>query len=144
MPIENPTNNPNSYRLERFKVDGVQIRTPFTYKPVFATTSTEDSDRTQDLKMHNTVMGTVYGYDMTWERLRWDEISVIISSMINKNSFIFHHPSPLVPWQWIDSAFYVADFNMDAQDLSEGVGVWTNLSINVRSINPVNVDGGEC
>ena len=38
---------------EQFKIDNVVIRAPDSYKPVFATTSTEDSKRSQDLVMHN-------------------------------------------------------------------------------------------
>lgn len=34
---------------EQFKIDNVVIRAPDSYKPVFATTSTEDSKRSQDL-----------------------------------------------------------------------------------------------
>ena len=140
---------------DKFQVDGVTIRTPFTYKPVFATTSTEKSARTQDLKMHNTVMGTISGYDMTWEVLSWEELATIMNAMLiyvplnpfeprtYKNEFIFHHPSPLVPYTWVDGKFYVADFNMAAQDLSaDGVGKWRDLSINVRSIDPISLYGG--
>ena len=49
---------------EQFEIDNVVIRAPDSYKPVFATTSTEDSKRSQDLIMHNTPMGTIGGYDM--------------------------------------------------------------------------------
>ena len=52
-----------------FEVDGVGIPAPTKYQPVFATTSTEDSDRTQDLIMHNTPMGTISGYNMQWDSL---------------------------------------------------------------------------
>ena len=62
---------------ERFTIDGTAIKTPDTYKPVFATTSTEDSDRTQDLIMHNTPLGTIAGYDMTWKSLKSDRKSVV-------------------------------------------------------------------
>ena len=123
---------------ERFTVDGTEIRTPTTYKPVFATTSTEDSDRTQDLIMHNTPMGTIAGYDLTWESLTSEEISVIINSMMNKPYFQFHHRDPRQASGWSTAEFYASNYSMQAQRLGEREGeLWSGLSINVRSIYPV-------
>ena len=50
--------------------DYIRIKAPIKYDPVLATTSTEDSDRTQDLVMHNTPMGTIIGYDIWKENKR--------------------------------------------------------------------------
>jgi len=123
---------------EKFMIDGMEIKTPDSYKPVFATTSTEDSDRTQDLIMHNTPMGTIAGYDMTWKALKSSEISAILNSMMNKESFSFHHRDPRKASGWSTSYFYASNFNMSAQRLSEQSGeLWSDLSINVRSIYPV-------
>lgn len=122
---------------ELFKIDGAAIAAPTTYKPVFATTSTEDSDRDQSLVMHNTPMGTIAGYDMVWENLSWDEISKILNGMLNKPEFIFHHKDPTIPNQWIDRTFYASNFNMAAQILEDNEERWTDLSINVRRIQPV-------
>ena len=41
---------------ECFKIDGVAIAAPETYKPVFSTTSTKSTKRDQSLTMHNSVM----------------------------------------------------------------------------------------
>lgn len=120
-----------------FEIDGVQIATPTQYKPIFATTSTDDSDRTQDLVMHNTPIGTVAGYDLVWKSLRNNEISTILNSMMNKPKFSFHHKSPLAPNGWSDADFYATNFNMGAQRLQDGEELWTDLSISVRSIEPV-------
>ena len=49
---------------ECFKIDGVAIAAPETYKPVFSTTSTKSTKRDQSLTMHNSVMGTISGYDL--------------------------------------------------------------------------------
>ena len=68
---------------ESFTVDGVAIAAPSTYKPVFATTSTKSSKRDQELSMHNSPMGTIGGYDLTWDVLSWEEIAVILNGMIN-------------------------------------------------------------
>ena len=123
---------------ERFSINGTTIKTPDSYKPVFATTSTEDTDRTQDLVMHNTPLGTIAGYDMTWKSLKSSEISAILNLMMNKPSFSFHHRDPRNASGWSTADFYASNFNMSAQRLGEQTGeLWSDLSINVRSIYPV-------
>lgn len=122
---------------EQFRIDGVAIAAPNAYKPVFATTSTEDSDRDQSLVMHNTPMGTIAGYDMAWEVLTWQEIAAILNSMLNKSKFMVHHPDPTIPGAWVDRTFYASNFKMAAQTLEDGEEVWTDLSINIRRIEPI-------
>ncbi len=122
---------------EQFRIDGVAIAAPNAYKPVFATTSTEDSDRDQSLVMHNTPMGTIAGYDMAWEVLTWQEIAAILNSMLNKTKFMVHHPDPTIPGAWVDRTFYASNFKMAAQTLEDGEEVWTDLSINIRRIEPI-------
>ena len=51
-----------------FGFNGTPVRTPDTFQPSAATTSTDDSDRTQDLVMRNTPIGTV---DEVYERRPW-------------------------------------------------------------------------
>lgn len=121
---------------EQFKVDNVTIKAPDSYEPVFATTSTNDSVRTQDGIMHNTPMFTIGGYNMQWGQLTWNEISAILNSMLGKSSFSFHHKDPTVPGQWIDKTFYASNFDMAAQTLKDGEEKWEGLSINVRRIMP--------
>lgn len=120
-----------------FKIDGVEIAAPSEYKPVFATTSTDDSGRDQNLVMHNTPIGTIAGYDMKWEILSWNEVAAILNGMLNKSEFTFHHKDPTVPGKWIDRTFYASNYNMAAQTLEEEEEVWTDLSINVRRIEPI-------
>jgi len=122
---------------EKFSIDGQEIKTPTDYQPVFATTSTEDSDRTQDLIMHNTPMGTIAGYNMKWTNLSWEECATIINLMKNKSSFSFHHKDPCNPGGWSDADFYASNFQMSAQRLKDGQELWSDLAINVRSIYPV-------
>lgn len=120
-----------------FKVDGIIIKTPTSYKPVLATTSTEDSGRTQDLVLHNVVLGTVIGFDMQWDCLTSLEIYTILNAMIDKSSFLFYHRSPLSASGWETASFQASNFNMAAQRLQDGQELWSGLTINVRSINPV-------
>lgn len=118
-----------------FKIDGIVIVEPETYKPVFSTTSTKNSKRDQSLNMHNSVMGTINGYDLTWGELTWEEIAVILNALIDKKSFTFHHKDPRIPGRWVDGIFYCSNFNMAAQTLEENEEKWTDLSINVRRMS---------
>lgn len=124
--------------IARFEVDGVEIPAPTSYKPKFATTSTEDSDRTQDLIMHNTPMGTIAGYDMQWDSLNNEEVALILNSMMNKSSFMFRHRDPTVSDGWSISAFYASNYSLDTQRLGteSSQELWSGLQINVRAINP--------
>ena len=125
---------------EQFSIDGVTIKAPDAggYKPVFATTSTEDSDRTQDLIMHNTPMGTIAGYNLTWTNLTSQEISTILNAVMNKPKFSFHHRDPRDASGWSTADFYASNFDIDAGRLGDSTGeLWAKLSFNVRSIYPV-------
>lgn len=122
---------------EQFKIDGVTIKAPDEYKPVFATTSTDDSDRDQRLVMHNTPIGTIAGYDLKWGWLTWTEIAVILNAMLNKAQFTFHHKDPTIPGIWIDRTFYASNYTMAAQTLEDGDEMWDGLSINIRRTEPI-------
>lgn len=117
---------------EQFRIDGVAIAAPETYKPVFSTTSTKSTKRDQSLTMHNSVMGTIAGYDMTWGELTWNETATILNALIDKKSFTFHHKDPRIPGKWIDAVFYCSNYSMDAQTLEENEEKWTGLAINIR------------
>jgi len=119
----------------KFLIDGVEIKAPTSYKPVFATTSTEDSDRTQDLVMHNTPMGTIAGYDMQWDSLTTQEAQTILKGMMNKSQFSFYHHDLLNGW--VSRDFYASNFNVQAVRLKDGEELWSGLSINIRAINPI-------
>ena len=120
---------------ERYAIDGTEIRTPITYKPQFATTSTEDSDRTQDLVMHNTPMGTITRYDMTWGHLSTEEVQSILSLTMNKPKFQFHHFDIFMGWTNKD--FYASNFSVDCVRITEEGEVWEGLTINFIAINPI-------
>lgn len=122
---------------ECFKIDGVAIAAPENYKPVFSTTSTKKSKRDQSLRMHNSVMGTINGYDMTWGELSWDEIAVILNALINKKSFTFHHKDPRIPGKWVDATFYCSNYSMGAQTLKDNEEKWTDLTINIRRMSKI-------
>lgn len=51
--------------------------------------------------------------------------------------FVVHHPDPTIPGVWVDKTFYASNFKMAAQTLEDGEEVWTDLSINIRRIEPI-------
>lgn len=122
-----------------YKIDGVDIKAPETYKPQFATTSTEDSDRTQDLVMHNKPMGTITRYDMTWGNMSTNEVRTILQACMNKESFQFTHFD--IFQGWVTKPFYASNFSVEAVRIVE-IGsrpeeVWKGLTINFIAINPI-------
>ena len=124
--------------------DYIEIKAPVSYKPQLATTSTEDSDRTQDLVMHNTPMGTIMGYDMVWGSLKTEDARMILDLMVNKSYFSMYHFDIFDGWTYRD--FYASNFSLDAvrlrqyrrHDVIYNEELWTGLTINIRSINPHN------
>jgi len=125
------------------KGDYIRIQAPVEYKPVLATTSTEDSDRTQDLVMHNTPMGTIVGYDMVWGDMSTDEVRKILDLMVNKPSFSMHHFN-ILTGEWSYDDFYASNFNVEGVRLRQyryhdhlyNEECWKGLSINIRAIYP--------
>ena len=123
--------------------DYIRIKAPIQYKPILATTSTEDSDRTQDLVMHNTPMGTIVGYDMVWGDMSTEDVQMILDLMVNKASFNMHHFDIFEGWQYKD--FYASNFNVecvrlrqyyDSDHVLHNEESWKGLTINIRPIYP--------
>lgn len=131
--------------------DYIRIKAPVEYKPILATTSTPDSDRTQDLVMHNTPMGTIVGYNMVWGDMSTEDMRMILDLMVNKSSFNIHHFDIFRGWSYDD--FYASNFNVEGVRLRQyrlnnhlyNEESWKGLSINIRAIYPytVNVNQGE-
>ena len=124
--------------------DYIRIKAPVEYKPILATTSTPDSDRTQDLVMHNTPMGTIVGYDMVWGDMGTEDVRMILDLMVNKSSFNMHHFDIFDGWCYKD--FYASNFNVNSVRLRQywhnhdlyNEESWKGLSINIRAIYPHN------
>ena len=121
---------------KRIDFNTVPIKQPDKCDPVFATTSTEDSDRNMVLVMKNTVLGTVYGYDMEWSELSLTECATILQQVLNKSEFSMYHLSSY-HGTWRRDKFYASNVNIGAKTLKDGEEKWESLSINVRSINPL-------
>ncbi len=119
-----------------FEFNGIKVKTPDTFRPNMATTSTEDSDRTQDLVMHNTPMGTVQNGALEWKYIELDEAALILSQVVNKSEYSLRYPDPLTG-RWEVSTFYTSNYSLGTHMISNGKSVWESLSFNAVRIRPV-------
>lgn len=116
-----------------FKISGVRVMTPTTYSALLSTTSTDDSNRDMRLDMHNTPIGTIAGYDITWRHITAKECAKILGLVLNKKEFSVHYFDILTAG-WGDAQFYASNFNAPLQKWEDGVEYWDELAFNIRSI----------
>lgn len=122
--------------MKNFSLNGISIACPTVFKPVFSTTSTDDSDRDQGLTMHNTPIGTIAGYDLTWDYLTFSEARTILNGMMNRSKFSFYHPDPTLA-AWVTKDFYATDYSMEAVYLEDKQEYWKGLNISIRRIDAI-------
>lgn len=119
-----------------FEFNGIPVKTPDTFKPNFATTSTPDSDRTQDLVMHNTPMGTISSYSFEWKDIYVEDVALILKQIMNKSEYSLRYLNPLTA-QWTVGMFYTANYPIGTLKQVNGRDAWESLSFNAVVINPV-------
>lgn len=124
----------NTYRP--FEFNGIPVKTPNTFKPSLATTSTEDSDRTQDLVMHNTPMGTIESYSFEWKNISPADAAVIVQQIKNRSEYTLRYLSASAG-QWRVNRFYTSNYTFGTLKLVNGIEVWESLSFNAVSIEPL-------
>lgn len=118
------------------KLNDIVIEQPNEYGISLATTSTEDSDRTQDLIMHNTPMGTICSYSLKWEYIKVSKASEILRQVINKPSFKAHY-FDMYYGVWKDAYFYASNFEITPLTLEYGYEMVDEMSFNIVGINPI-------
>lgn len=123
---------------EYLKFNGVTLPIPDEdgYTVQIATTSTDDSDRTQDMVMHNTPMGSVASYGLKWSDLTKEEVSLILSQVLDKPSFSAHY-FDVKTAAWKDADFYATTFNITPINLAESQERIEELSFNIIGIKPI-------
>lgn len=119
-----------------FEFNGIPVKTPDTFKPNGATTSTEDSDRTQDLVMHNTPMGTIESYSCEWKYIEPEEAAKIIQQIKNKAEYSLRYLS-ISEGIWRTDQFYTVNYSAGTLMMANWKFVWEFLSFNAVVINPV-------
>lgn len=123
---------------EYLRFNGVTLPIPDEdgYTVQIATTSTDDSDRTQDMVMHNTPMGSVASYGLKWSDLTKEEVSLILSQVLDKPSFSAHY-FDVKTATWKDADFYATTFNITPINLAESQERIEELSFNIIGIKPI-------
>lgn len=119
-----------------FEFNGIAVKTPDAFKPNFATTSTDDSDRTQDLVMHNTPMGTISSYSFEWNNIEPEETALILSQVMNRSEYSLRYLNPLTA-SWTIDTFYTANYTLGTLKQVNGKDAWESLSFNAVVINPI-------
>lgn len=119
-----------------FKIDDVAIITPDSFKPSAATTSTEDSDRTQDLVMHNTPMGTIESYNVEYKEISTKEAAVIYNKIKNRRQYKLRYMS-VSTGEWQTGYFYTSNYTFGTLAKINGKDAWESFSFNAVAVNPV-------
>lgn len=122
--------------LKPFEIDDIKILTPYTFTPSAATTSTEDSDRTQDLVMHNTPMGTIESYNIGFKNIPVKEAAIIYNKIKNRSEYKLRYMS-VDSGEWKTGSFYTSNYSWGTLKQVNGKDAWESLSFNAIAINPV-------
>lgn len=119
-----------------FEFNGIPVITPNTFQPAMATTSTDDSDRTQDLVMHNTPIGTIESYSFEWQDIDPAEAAAIIQQIQNRSEYTLRYLSANTG-QWTTGQFYTSNYSFGTLKKANGKFVWESLSFNAVGVYPV-------
>ncbi len=119
-----------------FQFNDIPVKTPDSFKPNLATTSTNDSDRTQNLVMHNTPIGTISSYSFEWKYIEPEEAALIVNQIINKSEYKLRYLNPLLA-RWTTGMFYTSNYTFGSLVQTNGKDAWESLSFNAVVINPI-------
>lgn len=119
-----------------FKFNGVPVKTPDTFKPDMATTSTDDSDRTQDLVMHNSPIGTVERYSFEWKNIEPKEAAAIVNHVKNKKRYSLRYLRA-DSGEWAVGDFYTSNYTFGSLVIVNGDYAWESLSFNAVGVYPI-------
>lgn len=109
---------------------------PTKFSPNFASTSTEDSGRTIDGKMHNTVIFTAESFNVEFQSLTMEQMRNLLHQFVGKGSFTMHYLSPYYG-AWRDADFYVAEGSMEVGTIEDGGERWDSLSFSVVGVDVI-------
>lgn len=112
----------------QFKIDGVAIPTPSTYKFGLEDLSSEETGRTLDGVMHKDVVDDKDRYECTWKKLSWQDAATLLNAINKKTSFQFTYVDPRVPNTWLTNSFYVGERSTVAKNLTDPDNTWGDIS----------------
>ena len=120
-----------------FKVDGVSIPTPTSYKPGIEDLSSDATGRTLDGVMHKDVVAVKAYYQCTWKKLSWNDAATLINAVSGKAKVQFTHADPRYPGEWRTGWFYIGKKDLGALDLSQPTSSrlnWTDINMQFTEI----------
>lgn len=125
--------------MNRFSIDGQNIKQPVTCSPQWETTYTEDSGRVMSGVAELDPMFTTESYSIEWEYLTPNEASTILQLIVptaSKATFSMHYFS----WYhgaWRDDTFYVGKGSLKIKTLEENNERLDSISFNAIRVNPL-------
>lgn len=117
-----------------FKVNGVTIPTPSTYKYGIEDLSSEATGRTLDGVMHKDVVATKDYYECTWKGLSWTETAQLMNAIDGKTQVTFTHADPRVPNTFITGNFYIGTRSGTTLNLKEPSYTWGDITLTFTRI----------
>lgn len=117
-----------------FKVDGVAIPTPTTYKFGAEDLSSKKSGRTLDGVMHKDVVAVKDYYNCTWKCLSWEDAATLLNAVNGKTKVRFTYADPREPGRWITNDFYIGKRETGALNLKDDKHTWTDISMQFTRI----------
>lgn len=112
-----------------FRVDGIPIPTPWTYKFSVEDLSSENTGRTLDGQMHKDVVSIKDTYACTWKRLSWEDAATLMNAVDGKTRVRFTHADPRVPNRMVTGDFYIGKRECDARNLKDSDRHWTEINM---------------
>lgn len=111
-----------------FKIDGVAIPTPSSYKFSLEDLSTEATGRTLDGIMHKDIIDDKDTYECRWDNLSWEDTATLLNAVNKKQQVAFTHADPRIPNQFVTYNFYVGKRTVDPINLSDPNRTWTKIT----------------
>lgn len=125
--------------MDRFSINGMNIKQPSGCSPNWETTYTEDSGRVMTGMAELDPMFTVESYSLEWTWVTPEEASQILQAIIptqNNPHFTMHYFS----WRlgrWTDGTFYVGKGSLNVATLEDDYEHLDKISCNVIGVNPI-------
>lgn len=117
-----------------FKIDGVEIPTPTTYKAGIEDLSSEETGRTLDGVMHKDVVAVKDYYECTWKNLSWEDTALLLNAVDGKTVVNFTHADPRVPNRYITGTYYIGKRDTAALNLKSNRNTWSDIAFTFTKI----------
>ena len=117
-----------------FKIDGVAIPTPSSYKFGIEDLSSEATGRTLDGTMHKDVVAVKDYYECTWKSLSWSDAATLLNAVNGKKKVSFTHADPRVSTGFVTYDFYIGKRGGASLNLNDPTFTWEDISFTFTRI----------